>query len=209
MSEHFLSVLLGWIMGLFSPLIVDELRKGRNRIEIESAIRRELEELRLKLLGLIYLTRMRLGTFDKDLLNWMLPIAKKYKGAHVSLPFSKGLEVMSTLNDGKFKAYVAAESSSPAGLSMKKYSVPYLESKMDQLGLFPEKFQSGLLSIKMHLELINQEIDTARFYMEKTFDASMDADNQEIIKANLRGRYQFAADGAKTTVNLINNLEGM
>ena len=209
MTQSILFILLGWILGLFSPLIVDEIKKWRNRGEVGKAIRTELGELRLKLIFMIYLNRMQLGTFDRDLLNWMKPIVTKYQGAHVTHPILQAFDLLSSFDDAKLKGYVARESSSQSGLSMKKYSIPYLEAKMDQLAQFPEKMQSTLLSIKAHLELVNQEIDIARFYMEKTFDSSIDAANLQIIQGNLRGRYDFAAEGARTTVDLINKLDGI
>ena len=56
---------------------------------MDKAIRAELAELRLKLIFLIYLTKMRLGTFDRNLLNWMKPIAIKYTGADIITPILK------------------------------------------------------------------------------------------------------------------------
>ncbi len=208
MAETILLILLGWILGMVSPLILDEIRKGRRRVEVETVIRTELNELRLKLVELIYVTRMHLGTFDKDLLDWINPIAKRYQGAQPNEPFIQGLNLMSTFTDAKLEAYVRSQSGNRhVGLSLKKYTLPYLESKMDHLGMVPEKLQAQMLAIKAHLEIINEEVDLARFYMEKTFDSSLEEAIRSIVDQNLTGRYKAVTTGAKHTVDLINKLD--
>lgn len=206
--KDFKMILFGWLLGLFGPVIVNELVKWRNRGEAQIAIRTELNELRLKLIFSIYSIRMQLGTFDRDLLNWMTPMVIRYQGAHVTHPIVKAFEVLSNFNDAQLQAYVALQSSPPVGLSLKKYGVPYLEAKMDQLGAFSEQKQSILLSIKAHLELLNQEIDLAIHYTDKTFDSSLDENNHAIVLNNVKTRYRQAAEGAETVVNLINKLDG-
>jgi hypothetical protein len=61
---------------------------------------------------------------------------------------------------------------------------------MDQLGGFSEQKQSTLLSIKAHMELLNQEIDLARHYMDMTFDSSLDAGNYAAVLDNVKTRYR-------------------
>ena len=78
---------------------------------------------------------------------------------------------------------------------------------MDHLAMFPEKLQAQMLAIKAHLEIINEEVDLARFYLEKTFDPPAYTANRSEIDQNLRGRYVAAANSAKVTVDLINALD--
>lgn len=73
-------VFLGWVLGMFSIWITEAAKNWKNRVETEKAIQTELDELRLKLLASINLLRNHLGTFDRALLNWMMPIVAKYKG---------------------------------------------------------------------------------------------------------------------------------
>lgn len=100
-----------------------------------------------------------------------------------------------------------AQTSSKGGLALKKYAVPYLEAKIDQLGSFTEEKQRTLLSIRAHLELLNQEIDLARQYTDKTFDSNLSDENHATVHINVTRRYQYAAEGAETIVNLINKLD--
>ena len=152
---------------------------------------------------------MRSGTFDRLLLHWLKPIVDKYTGPH-SLdltPVLTALQILNDFNDTQLREYVRIHSTPMTPLSLKKYSVPYIESKMDHLALFNEKTQGILLAIKAHVELVNQEVDASRFYFEKTFDSSLDSNNRTIVTTNYHQRCVFAADAARYTVDLINKLE--
>jgi hypothetical protein len=120
---------------------------------------------------------------------------------------NQAFEIMSSLDDAAFQFYVASQSSSPVGLALKKYGVPFIEAKMGQLGAFSEEKQTLMVSIKAHVDLLNQEIDLARHYTDKTFDSSLSPDNYALVLGNVRIRYQQAAEVAETIVNLINKLD--
>lgn len=201
-------VLLGWVLGFATTWITEAVKKHITKVETEKGIQTELNELRLKLITSIYLLRNHLGTFDAKVLNWMMPMIAKYDGAHETTPIANLLITLSSLGDDKLQAAVGiqAQSSAQHGLALKKYAVPYLEAKIDQLGALSEQTQSTLLSIKGHLDLLNQEIDLARHYTDKTF-LELSKENYTSVLSNVRMRYQYAAEGAETIVNLINKLD--
>jgi len=202
-------VFLGWVLGMVSIWITEGVKNWKNRVETDRAIQTELNELRLKLLCSIYLLRMRLGTFDRNLLNWMVPLIERYQGSHVPDPIVARLQDLAALDDARIQDAVTvhAQSTSQQGLTLKKYTVPYLEAKMSQLGTFSEPKQSALFSIKAHMDLLNQEIEAARRYADKTFDSTITTDNHAKILNNVMTRYQYAAEGAETVVHLINKLD--
>lgn len=209
MSSDVQMVLLGWVLGVFTTWITDAVKDWKTRTETGKGIQTELNELRLKLLASIYLLRCHLGTFDRKLLNWMTPLVAKYEGAQEILPIVKVLNELSGFDDAAFYAAVATKRqiAPQHGLTLKKYAVPYLEAKMDQLGSLSGETQSTLLSIKGYLELLNQEIDLARHYTDKTFAPNLSEENHASILLNVRNRYQYAAEGAETIVNLINKMD--
>lgn len=209
MSDAVQMVLLGWVLGFFTTWITDVIKDWKTRTETGKGIQTELNELRLKLLASIYLLRNHLGTFDRELLDWMTPMVAKYEGAQEILPIVNVLNDLSGVGGAAFDAAVAQRRAiTPQhGLALKKYTVPYLEAKMDQVGLFSEETQSTLLSIKGQLELMNQEIDLARHYTDKTFDSNLSEENYASVRFNVTSRYQHVAEGAETIVNFINKLD--
>lgn len=174
---------------------------------MEAGIRTELDELQLKLVFSVYRIKMRLGTFNRDMLNWIKPILERYAGAHQTASVVQMLDLMASLDETQLAAHVATQASQAQGLALKKYSAPYLDAKAPDLGMFPENLQRSLLSIKAHLELFNQEIDLARHYTGLTFDSSLDVRNREIVLDNVTQRYVYAAEAAQTIAELIETLE--
>ena len=77
-----LFLVLGWVLGLFSPLIVSGIERRRDRRIIGSAIRSELSELRFRLMSVAHLIAIRTGTADREFLRWAEPIAQQYEGVH-------------------------------------------------------------------------------------------------------------------------------
>ena len=58
-------LLVGWLMGLLSPLIVDSIRRRRERKEIKQALITELQELQYRLASGVFLTTQKLGECDR------------------------------------------------------------------------------------------------------------------------------------------------
>jgi len=52
-------------MGLLSPLIVDAIRRRRERKEIKQALITELQELQYRLASGVFLTTQKLGECDR------------------------------------------------------------------------------------------------------------------------------------------------
>ena len=52
------------------------------------------------------------------------------------------------------------------------------------------KIQRLISQVRGSLSILNEEADNARFYFEKTFDSSLDEQNQKIIKSNLDYSYR-------------------
>ncbi len=75
------------------------------------------------------------------------------------------------------------------GLSLKKFSVPFIDSNYSQIHLFNTKFQEGILEIREEIRRINEQIDLAWFYFFKTFDSSLSENNAKIVRDNLELEY--------------------
>lgn len=70
-QENILSLLLGWFLGLFSPAIVDLIRRLLNRKALKDSFFNELEDVRERLVSLVYRIGAKFGKYDRELLTWV------------------------------------------------------------------------------------------------------------------------------------------
>jgi len=92
--------------------------------------------------------------------------------------------------------------------SLRRISVPFLDSKICDLSLFDNLFQNQLIEIRTRIDFVNEYIEMTRFYFEKTFDSSISAENHMIIAADLSKCYRDLIDPSRDIVNLITTLFG-
>ena len=70
-QENMLFLLLGWFLGLFSPAIVDLIRRLLNRKALKDSFFNELEDVRERLVSLVYRIGAKFGKYDRELLTWV------------------------------------------------------------------------------------------------------------------------------------------
>jgi len=71
-------LLLGWLLGILSPLIIDRVKRHHQKEEFKKGLLVELEDVRYRLAGAVYLISYRFGIYNRDLLNWMHKISIDY-----------------------------------------------------------------------------------------------------------------------------------
>lgn len=203
-------VILGWLLGLLSPLIVEGVRNTRRRKEIKKGIMTELIDVRFRMASVVYLTAVRFGSYDRELINWLIPIYKEYQGENPKENLLKLLENQASLDDKKLAEIIAYGKAEPgAGLSVKKYALPYLESKVAELSLFTQNFQRLALDILANLHLFNEEIDEARFYFKLTYDSGISPENHARASDGGDLCYKKIGERAKILVTRINKIENI
>lgn len=205
--ENILFLLLGWVLGLFSPVIYDEVKKRQHRKEIKLGILTELKEFRFKLTGVVYLTEERFGTYDRELLNWLKLIINDYKGTHRKDRIFKALEEHLKLSDKELSDLSQqSKGTMKNAFHMKKYELPFLTSKMDSLTVFDESFQNKIFEIRSQLNILHEEVDQSRFYFEKSFDSTLTDENHNIIIANLENTYRNISQRSRRLADRVGEL---
>jgi len=86
---------------------------------------------------------------------------------------------------------------------MKTIHLPYLETKIEALTEFEQAYQRIALEVRAQAGQLNQEVDLAQFYFQKTFDSSIRGQNHENICKNLENAYRNIASKARYIVDLI------
>jgi hypothetical protein len=82
--KDFGGVILGWVLGLGTGLIVDKVKGKEKREVVQRGILTELREVAHRLLFVVFLTKRRHGKMDRNLLEWMQTQIEKYEGPRVA-----------------------------------------------------------------------------------------------------------------------------
>jgi hypothetical protein len=92
------------------------------------------------------------------------------------------------------------------GLNLKKYMTPFLEFRVGHLSMQKKALQSKLMEIKTYLEILNEEVDQSRFYLNLTFN-DLPGENRQRVIVNLTQSYLNYSKQARIVVDLIGELD--
>jgi hypothetical protein len=188
-----LYILLGWVLGLFSPRIIDIIQKPNRRKKIRESLFIELEELSRKLSANTYLIYDQRGMIDRAFLNWIKPIMGPVKRRHAELSFGEKFDKTLTLTDEQIQSLFQGEKDKRKHYTLKKSDVPFLDLQIINLSLFTPEFQRLVMRIRSQVRAINEEIDKAWFNYTKTFDSGLSTNNHALVQANMHEANMNAA----------------
>ncbi len=195
-------LLIGWLLGLFSPLITDKVKKNYTKKELLSGIQTELREAQNRLVALAYLLGSSCGKFDKDFLKWCLDYFNKNKEKKYKEAIDKLLE----LKDEELTKLIKVKRDNEKGisLSLKKYYLPFLESKIGEISLFNVELQNSFFEIKSKIESLNEHVDSTLKLQLMTFDSSLSIDNFARVTKQINSDYIFMQN---IVIDLVNKIE--
>ncbi|WP_434025642.1 hypothetical protein [[Pseudomonas] boreopolis] len=187
--EKILFLLLGWLLGLLGPIVVDAIRRKHESKELKQAILAELHQLQYKLSGTAYLTSLQTDQYDRQFVEWYKRIVSSYRGPLTSGPLPQAIDATLARTDQEI-AEAGRRLKNPPGVSLglKSFEAPLLKSKIGQLGSYSIPFQNVLLEILSRIRIVNEEIEQFRFYFRQTLTAN--GENRDLIDGNIDGSYR-------------------
>lgn len=202
-----LYIFLGWLLGMLSPIVVNAITKRHRNNEVRKTILSELDWARLSFASNVYILESRFGTYDRQLLEWILPVLKNYKGPNPTEEMAKLVQKHTALSDAELAQIAQTKKARPGtALSVKKYRLPYLEARLADLGGFDEASQAILLDIRGKVDLFNEEVDEARFYFKLTY-SKISEDNHKLANESVANTYLNLAKMARVIVERIDLLK--
>jgi hypothetical protein len=165
-----LILLFGWLLGLFSPIIVDAMKSKRDAKLGREAIQNELNEFSSVILAACFKARSASGNLDRPYLKW----AKKHLEAEGvnerSLKFLNMTNQMLGFPDDQIIAgsHALATADGKATL-LQKYSVPLLDYRVSALQTFNTDIQRRLLEIRRNISLLDSIVDQSCEFYRMTF----------------------------------------
>lgn len=203
-------VLLGWLLGVLSPLITRHSERARRKTEIGNGLRAELAELRIRLAMASYLITLRHGQFDRSYLTWLRPFFEAYRGSH---PAQKTLDVISSMleysDEQLANVSQLGKAEGDRSLSLKKYRLPYLEANLGNLDLFSERTKLLALEAAGQVDIVNEEIERTRFYYALTFDSGLSSTNHERAVASVVDSSLNVESTSRDLLRKLTELDGL
>ncbi len=207
MQEQIAFLLIGWALGVFSPLIVHIVTQHQESTKVQKALKTELQELRYLLTIVVYMVKGKYGTLNKETLEWINSTVSRYNGALKSENLFKVVARLSSLSDAEITAASQLGAKDPqVGLSMKTYAAPLLDESLRHLSSFNVELQAQLLQVRAGLSMFNEEVNQSRFYFELTFNPEITGANRDRVEENLNGTYNNAASRAKIIADQIGRI---
>jgi hypothetical protein len=208
-NERLVTVLLislGWLLGLLSPAVTKRINRAYDKKEFLKVLDTELNELRYRLAATVYLIESHYGQVDRALLQWLYPIVKRYKGPNPSKNILGNIEAKLNLDDEQIKAFSEQIQAVETGLMLKKHALPILDSYLTLLPALDKVLQNRLVDIKTNLNLLNEEVDEARFYFRLTFNGKLSEENYARVLLNFKDHVQNFSSRAKNVADKISGI---
>lgn len=199
-------IVLGWLLGLLSPRVVDKITQAYRRKAIKRTLSQELRDLRARLAMTACIIAIRAEKVNRKLLQWTKPIITDYTGFYADPELNAVLDRLSGLKDEELAATCRALGKSGKGFTLKKFAAPFLTAHLLSLNLFSPKFEQTALEIASQLDLLNGEIDAAWFLFTKTFDPSLPNEMLETVIGNINHSYEFIGRACRDIADNIGKL---
>lgn len=179
-GKTIIAILLGWLLGLLSPPIVELIQRRYRRSHLRGSLFIELEGLRLTLAANVYNIAANNRAVNRELVELVEPILRSDKVFPESKKAADELSSLMQFTDEQI-ASIMASKKPPGPISLKKIAVPFLTSQLSSLYLFSPEFQRIALKICSRLAIINEEIEVAAFNYKKTFDSPSQQDRATLV----------------------------
>jgi hypothetical protein len=183
-------LMLGWLLGLLSPAVIEEIRKRRRLRLLEQAMAQELHEVQYMMALKAFVIRQRSAMLDDEFLSWFEQIAASYTGPEPSKQFISMAQALKTLPANRRGAFDPKK-----GLTLTDGYAPLLSIHINEIALFPIASQKLLLNVSKEIGFYNQQVAYLRRLFDKTFDDLTEI-NRKNIQQNLEDGYQFSAQRA-------------
>jgi len=203
MLRDLIILVVGWLLGLLAPAIVDGIRRRRESNRVKAALKVELLQVALRIATACHLVQMRFGDVDRPYLIWLAGVLRRLPGANTMQSVVSSVEMQLALSEEQLAAFSVTQRAKEGGvLTLRKYAVPLLDARVSALWELAPRLQDDLLEVRAYLELFNDDVEQTRFYFQLSFQ-DLTEQNREILKQNLAGSYKAVASRGRVIVDKI------
>lgn len=186
-------ILVGWLVGLLSTPLSNWIEWNLSqKKEILKAIKLELVDNRYKLILIIhYLTGKHFPEqIDKKYIDKMLQLLTNYRSQDFSPHLIERFERCKNMSISEVKKIFSDYNETRSdSTSVKAINFSYIKTKTSILHRYNAKIHSLISEILFQENIFSQEVDEYRFFYRLTFDSTIEENNIEIVKSNIKGKY--------------------
>lgn len=199
-------VVLGWFLGLVSTPIVEWISRSYRRRQLRRTLWAELDEFRYKLIMICSQIRFTQARLDSQFLAWAKKHIEAYSGVQAESLGRERMMEFATLPQEQLDQFNAAPRHPREGIVFMRYGLPFLESQLGDLRIFPLQTQRRLLEIVMRLDAFNQTVDQIAANTQRTFDSDLSATNREAVDINTS---KWCIDLESTAKLMVQHIDGL
>jgi hypothetical protein len=146
--EKLIVLLVGWLLGLLGPAIVDGIRRKRENKLGRRAIISELRDTSRILAVAVHAVKSREGSIDRAHLEWLKAFLETGQPTPANLDWLTNLGKQLEWTDEEIaQRFLIMMTIEGKGMMLQKYPVPLLDSRVAALWSFDTSFQRSLLDI--------------------------------------------------------------
>ncbi len=185
-----LYLLLGWLLGLFGPGIVEHIRSHYDRRHLGVAIRTEALGIQKRLAVTSFRLAQTYGDMSRDYLVWLKQKLADPSQREGPANVLAAIDAMLLVPEAEFVSVVAQNRAQPgSALGLKRFTSSFIDTNLLSLNRFPTTYQSLVHEFRNQLDILNQEIEMAMSFHRMTFDSSLSVANHAAVSSELSKRY--------------------
>lgn len=200
-------LLVGWLLGLLSPAIIESISAKRKLEPIKKQVRTELDEISRQLICITFLCAKDTSNLNTELITWCSKELSRLGSTDETQKIAESLKCFSKKTPSEIQAINNNQATKNfEGRSLKKYELPYTMAHSTFIHNFNIETQAVIWEVANRVQLLNQEVDVVRQYMFMTFDVSITGVNHIRIVSDLKKKYLFISKSCRAIVNVANKL---
>lgn len=199
--EQIIYIILGWLLGLLSPEIINRISNSYRKDKVRKTIINDLKGLKKRIAPLPWLILPKYNQLTLEDFEWLIKNDPEVYQKHVEAFADQNISKEDLVHH--FNTEGVRKNTKPY---IKKNNLFALDSNLSNITLLDDEFVSGILEVKFKLESFNEDIQYYRENLKMTFDSSISAHNHEIISDGLDSQVLWIARQAIGIVDKINDL---
>lgn len=202
------SLVLGWLFGVLSPVMVRRFRHEFNQHDLSKALFKELENVQFRFLCAAQLLTARYGDYDQDFVVWCLAEFRAFPEESAAEGIISYLQMVSKLDEASFKEHcLKQQAEGITAQKLKKHQLLMAELYMDKMHHFSLQFQADLLEIKANIGFYNDEVEKIERFFLMTYDPNISVENYDRIINEIANRYRSIAEICIKVSSLISTMQ--
>lgn len=211
LTSELIYLFSGWLLGVLSVYIQEKSRRSQQQKDLISSIVNELEELQYIMGFVAYQIRQKRNDLSDEFLDWFIPIVVSYRGPEKDSDLADSLIGIRKATEEERSLVFDVNQYENKRLTVKKYSLPFLDAQASELSICPLDFQRRVFRVKSQTDIFNQDVSSINEEYKKTFDPSIVEDNRDAVMENITVFYKMLgrrAEGIATAIGEIISLYG-